>query len=259
LAQWLLSKIGFNQGAQPKPGFPGRGIRKVLIGVAIGSRTTRWTGAAQDKDGIENFTLSCGDVRNRDRLDVQAAVVDQTKFRCCKRIRCKSDVHQVFVVFTLNWRDEGVVNFNLAIDLGKEAPGASEKDRFEMWDRHGGDHHEGEANACVHLRPRKAATKKGAHIRVWAPMFEEIGDLTFALDGGKLNEPSTAERNRTIADSTGHFPIVPAFGSERLLCFGLDLRELVRGKVALWKDICEFSQKHRVVDHLRFHRSQVGP
>jgi hypothetical protein len=146
--------------------------------------------------------LSGGDVRNRDRLDVEAAVVDQTKFRLCELIRCEGDVHQIFVVFTLNWRDEGFVNFNLAIDLGKEAPCALEKDRFEMWDGHGRDHHEGETNACIHLRPRKAATEKRAHIvRVGVPMFEEIGDLAFALDGGKLNEPSTAERDRTIMDN----------------------------------------------------------
>jgi hypothetical protein len=36
----------------------------------------------------------------------------------------------------VGWRNEMVVNFDLAINLGKEVPIALEENRFEMWDGH---------------------------------------------------------------------------------------------------------------------------
>jgi hypothetical protein len=79
---------------------------------------------AQSRNGLQQKFVVVIMVRETVMVEdcmQKPAAGHQTKFRRCECIRCESDVHQIFVVFTLNWRDEGVVNFNLTIDLGKEA------------------------------------------------------------------------------------------------------------------------------------------
>jgi hypothetical protein len=83
-------------------------------------------------------------------------------------------------------------------------------------------------------------------------MLEEVGDLTFTLDSRELNKARATQRKRTIPDSKGHFTVKATLRCESLLGFGLNLLELIRGKVTLWEDIRKFRQEHRLIHHPGF-------
>jgi hypothetical protein len=225
--------------------------------MAVIARTASGTGASQDKNGVKSVAVSSGNVSNGDSLEVESTVVDDTELRRRKRFGRKGNIHEKLVMFTFGRRDEWVVDLDLSINLRQKLPGALQEDRFEMRDGKRRKHHERDTNARIHLRPRQAAPEEGANISSGAPVLDEIGNLTFALECRELNKSGATQRQRAIPDCERHFSVEAALCGESLLCFGLDFLELSRGKVTLRQNVRKFRQEDRIIHHPRFQGGKV--